>query len=85
MRQNFILLSAVALTACSGFQDTPGQVSGVDERGRFFITGPKQFGVDPAPTERMTQQAKEVCPNAQYVDSRPSTADFNLFEFEFYC
>ncbi len=85
MRRIFSFAIVLMLAACSSFQDTPGTVSGVDGDGKFTVTGPKQFGVDPEPTERMFQQAKAVCANAQYITAKPSTADFNLYEFEFRC
>lgn len=85
MKLKLLVMVTALLAACSNFEDTPGQVSGVDDRGRFVVVGPKQFGVDAAPSERMMQQAREVCPNAKYLESRPSTADFNLFEHEFKC
>jgi hypothetical protein len=73
------------LGACSSYQDTPGAVSQVDDRGRLTVSATKPFGRQPEPTARMIAQAREVCPNAVYISARPSTADFNTFEYLFRC
>ncbi len=85
MRVVSIFLMVGLLAACSSFDDTPGQVQGVDDRGRLKITGPKQFGKDPAPSARMVEQAKEVCPFAVLISARPSTFDYDIYEYLFRC
>lgn len=85
MRLVFLCVVSLAVTACSVTNNTPGQLSGVDASGRLTITGPKQFGGDPKPSDRMVEQAKAVCPEAEFLYAEPSTVDFNLYEYEFRC
>lgn len=85
MRSVSIVLLCGMMAACSSFDETPGEVQGVDDRGRLKITGPKEFGKDAAPSARMIEQAKEVCPFAVLISARPSTFDYDIYEYVFRC
>jgi hypothetical protein len=77
------LFIIVLLSACTA-SDKPGSVSPV-VNGFVTIIGPKEFGKPAAPTKRMIEQAIEACPGAVYRSARPSTADYNTYEYLFRC
>jgi len=78
------LAPVLLLTACATSEDTPGTVyEGRD--GYVTIVAPKPFGQPAVPSKRMIEQANEICPNALYRSARPSTTDFNTYEYLFKC
>jgi hypothetical protein len=72
------------LAACASSDDTPGTIYEGRE-GFVTIIGPKTFGKPAAPSKRMIEQANEICPNALYRSARPSTTDFDTYEYLFKC
>ena len=89
-----LLISAGLLAACTASipvpEDTPGVVHQFDGntvtiRGAFE---PDRLATETAkPTQKMIEQAQEVCPNARFVGAAPSevTAFYASFLFQFKC
>lgn len=79
----FATLAAAALAACTPTQDTRGELYEVTDnmvtiRGAFDMSL-GNAGTPAAPTAAMVAQAREVCPDAQYMTAVPS----NLHEYDY--
>ena len=80
----FLIPGMCLLAACAPVpQSTPGTVF---TRGSdVIVVGRAEHGRTARPTERMIEQAQEVCPTARYVNALPSMSEPSKFEFLFSC
>ncbi len=73
------------LAACATVSDdTPGVVTSAGA-GEVMIVGPKKHGKVAKPTQRMVEQAQEVCPSAIFHSAQPSLSGGDRFEYLFKC
>ena len=85
MRSTIVVFGMCLLAACTPVsQNTPGEVflRGDEE---VIIVGPAERGKDAYPTNRMIEQAKSACPNAIFVNARPSMTKPSSFDYLFRC
>ena len=84
MRSILPFFGACLLVACTPVTDeTPGEVF---FRGdEVIIVGPAEHGREAYPTKRMFEQAEEACPNAYYINARPSLSKPSSFDYLFNC
>lgn len=86
----FAGIAVLALAACTPTQDTQGQITEITDH-MVIINGPVDMNIANAgpatPTAAMIQQAREICPGAQYLTAEPSERhqyDWN-FDYKFRC
>lgn len=85
MRSMSVVMGVCLLAACAPVnENTPGKVflRGDDE---VVVVGPKEHGREAYPTKRMIEQAEEACPNARFVNARPSLNEPSSFDYLFNC
>jgi len=85
MKFSHILLVLPLLASCTPVSDkTPGTVISAGG-GEVLILARKKHGEIAAPTQRMIEQAEEICPGAIFQSAQPSLHDNSMFEYRFKC